>query len=169
MCKYFIPVYCWIIFHWVHISYFVYSSIDGYWVVSNFRLLWIMVLGSFMNKFLFGHKFSFLLCLHTRLECVWWLCLFFVCGIVKLFPKVAGLFYISTSSGWGFQFIYIVTISFFFLINLFIYLFLAALGLRCCARAFSSCGEGGLLFVAVHGLLIVVAALVAGPRVRGLQ
>ena len=35
---------------------------------------------------------------------------------------------------------------FFFLTNLFIYLFLAALGLRCCARAFSSCGEQGLLF-----------------------
>ena len=28
-------------------------------------------------------------------------------------------------------------------------LFLAALSLRCCARAFSSCGERGLLFVAV--------------------
>ena len=50
---------------------------------------------------------------------------------------------------------------FFFLINLFIYLFLAALGLHCCARAFSSCGERGLLFVAVHGLLIAVASLVA--------
>ena len=34
----------------------------------------------------------------------------------------------------------------FFNINLFIYLFLAALGLHCCARAFSSCGEWGLLF-----------------------
>ena len=42
----------------------------------------------------------------------------------------------------------------------FIYLFLAALGLRCCARAFSSCGERGLLFVAVRGLLIAVASLV---------
>ena len=41
------------------------------------------------------------------------------------------------------------------------YLFLAALGLRCCAQAFSSCGEQGLLFVAVRGLLIVVASLVA--------
>ena len=40
----------------------------------------------------------------------------------------------------------------------FIYLFLAALGLRCCVRAFSSCGERGLLFVAVRGLLIVVAS-----------
>ena len=32
-----------------------------------------------------------------------------------------------------------------FFINLFIYLFLAALGLRCCAWAFFSCGEQGLL------------------------
>ena len=31
------------------------------------------------------------------------------------------------------------------------YLFLAALGLRCCAWAFSSCGEQGLRFVAVGG------------------
>ena len=43
----------------------------------------------------------------------------------------------------------------------FIYLFLAALGLCCCARAFSSCGERGLLFVAVRRLLIAVASLVA--------
>ena len=43
----------------------------------------------------------------------------------------------------------------------FFILFLAALGLRCCIRAFSSCGERGLLVVAVRGLLIVVASLVA--------
>ena len=43
-----------------------------------------------------------------------------------------------------------------YLINL----FLAALGLRCCVRAFSSCGEQGLLFFAVRGLLIAVASLV---------
>ena len=41
---------------------------------------------------------------------------------------------------------------------------LAALGLRCCAWAFSSCGEQGLLFVAVRGLLTVVASLVAEYR-----
>ena len=40
-------------------------------------------------------------------------------------------------------------------------LFLAVLGLRCCARAFSSCGKRGLLFVAVHRLLIAVASLAA--------
>ena len=38
---------------------------------------------------------------------------------------------------------------------------MAVLGLRFCARAFSSCGEQGLLFVAVHVLLIVVASFVA--------
>ena len=41
-----------------------------------------------------------------------------------------------------------------------IYLFLAALGLCCSMRAFSSCGEQGLLFVVVRGLLTVVASLV---------
>ena len=53
--------------------------------------------------------------------------------------------------------------SFFFLIFL-IYLFLAALGLLCCARTLSSCGERGLLFVAVHRLLIAVASPVAEHR-----
>ena len=52
----------------------------------------------------------------------------------------------------------------FFFLNKFIYLFifnlfLAVLGLRCCTQAFSSCGGQGLLFVAVSGLLIVVASL----------
>ena len=46
----------------------------------------------------------------------------------------------------------------------FIYLFLAALGLLCCTRAFSSCGKQGLLFVAVRWLLIAVAYLVAEHR-----
>ena len=40
------------------------------------------------------------------------------------------------------------------------YLFLAVLGLCCCAWTFSSCGEWGLLFVAVRGLLTAVASLV---------
>ena len=50
----------------------------------------------------------------------------------------------------------------FFYINLFYFcLFLAALGLCCCAWAFSSCGELGLLFVVVRGLLTAVASLAA--------
>ena len=38
---------------------------------------------------------------------------------------------------------------------------MAALGLRCCTWAFCSCGEPGLLFVAVRGLFIAVVSLVA--------
>ena len=48
-----------------------------------------------------------------------------------------------------------------FYLFIFIFLFLAALGLHCCTRAFSSCGERGLLFVAVGGLLLAVASLAA--------
>ena len=52
--------------------------------------------------------------------------------------------------------------EFFFLIKkIFYLLFLAVLGLCCCVWAFSSCGERGLLFVAVRWLLIAVASLVA--------
>ena len=59
--------------------------------------------------------------------------------------------------------------SLFFSLN---YLFLAALGLRCCVRAFSSCGKQGPLFVAaVRGLFIAMASLVAehGLQARRLQ
>ena len=56
----------------------------------------------------------------------------------------------------------------FFLIYVFvylsIYLFMAALGLHCYMRVFSSCGKRGLLFVAVCGRLIAVASLVAEYR-----
>ena len=45
-----------------------------------------------------------------------------------------------------------------------LFIYLAALSLRCCVWAFSSCGEQGLLLIAVHGLLIVVACLVAEHR-----
>ena len=48
-----------------------------------------------------------------------------------------------------------------FFLNLSI-LFLAVLGLSCCAWAFSSCSERGLLFIEVHGLLTAVASLVVG-------
>ena len=48
--------------------------------------------------------------------------------------------------------------AFFFFFYKFIYLFMATLGLGCCARAFSSWGEQGLLFVAVRGFLIAVAS-----------
>ena len=55
---------------------------------------------------------------------------------------------------------------------LFIYIyFLAVLDLCCCTRASSSCGERGLLFVRVRGLLIAVAlgVLASVAVARGLS
>ena len=48
---------------------------------------------------------------------------------------------------------------------------MAALGLHCCTGVFSSCGERGLLFVAVRGLLIAVSPFVVehGLWEHGLQ
>ena len=72
------------------------------------------------------------------------MCLFFVTRLLSLyFSLIFDIYFL--------KFIYFY---------LFIY-FLAVLGLRCCAQAFSSCGEWGLLLVVVPGLLIVVASLVA--------
>ena len=41
---------------------------------------------------------------------------------------------------------------------------MAVLGLRFCARAFSSCGKRGPIFIAVHGPLTTTASLVAEHR-----
>ena len=56
--------------------------------------------------------------------------------------------------------------DFFFFFNLFIYLFVDVLGLSFCARAFSSCGERGPLFIAVRGPLTIAASLVAEHKLQ---
>ena len=61
--------------------------------------------------------------------------------------------------------LFVFTIEFFKIYS-FIYLFLAVLGLRFCSRAFSSCGEWGSLFIAVHRPLTVAASLVAGHKLQ---
>ena len=43
---------------------------------------------------------------------------------------------------------------------------MAVLGLRFCARASSSCGKCGPLFIAVHGPLIIAASLVVEHRLQ---
>ena len=43
---------------------------------------------------------------------------------------------------------------------------MAVLGLHFCARAFSSCGKRGPLFIAVRGALSIVASLVAEHRLQ---
>ena len=54
--------------------------------------------------------------------------------------------------------IFFFLIIFFFFFYKFTFSFLAALGLLCCVRAFSSCGEWGSFFTVVRGPLIVVAS-----------
>ena len=46
---------------------------------------------------------------------------------------------------------------------------MAVLGLRFCARAFSSCGKRGPLFIAVRGPLAIAAPPVAGHRLQTLR
>ena len=53
-----------------------------------------------------------------------------------------------------------------FFLFLLINLFLAMLGLRFCARAFSSCGKRGPLFITVRGPLTIAASLVAERRLQ---
>ena len=47
---------------------------------------------------------------------------------------------------------------------LFIYLLLVVLVFCCFVQAFSSCSQLGLLFVVLHGLLIMVASLIVEHR-----
>ena len=50
--------------------------------------------------------------------------------------------------------------------NYYLFIFLAVLGLRFCARAFSSCGKWGPLFIAVRGPLTIAASLVVEHRLQ---
>ena len=55
----------------------------------------------------------------------------------------------------------------FFFFNFFFFnLFMSVLGLRFCARAFSSCGKWGPLFIAARGPLTISASLVAEHRLQ---
>ena len=58
--------------------------------------------------------------------------------------------------------------TFFFLFSLIclFYLFMAVLDLRFCARAFSSCGKRGPLFIALRGPLTIAASFVAEHRLQ---
>ena len=61
---------------------------------------------------------------------------------------------------------FVLFLFFFNFIYLFVCLFMAVFGLRFCARAFSSCGKRGPLFIAVRGPLTIAASLVAGHRLQ---
>ena len=61
---------------------------------------------------------------------------------------------------------HVLDIMFFFKFYLFIYLFLAVLGLHFCVRAFSSCGKRGPLFITVRGPLTIAASSAAEHRLQ---
>ena len=56
-----------------------------------------------------------------------------------------------------------------FIYFFFLNLFLAVLGLRFCARAFSSCGKRGPIFIAVRGPLTIAASLVGRAQAPDAQ
>ena len=58
---------------------------------------------------------------------------------------------------------YMILFMFFFFL---IYFIFAVLGLCFCARAFSSCGKRGPLFIAVRGPLTIAASFVAKHRLQ---
>ena len=65
------------------------------------------------------------------------------------------------------RFVHVVLcISSSFFLFYFIFLILAVLGLRFCARAFSSCGKRGPLLIAVRGPFTIAASLVAEHRLQ---
>ena len=78
--------------------------------------------------------------------------------------------YICATSSLSIHLVFVLCfflIFFYLFIYLFIYLlFLAVLGLRFCARPFSSCGKWGPLFITVPGPLTVAASLVAEHRLQ---
>ena len=71
-------------------------------------------------------------------------CLFFFVSL--------GVFFCLNSSTFFKKFIYL--------------LFMGVLGLRFCARAFSSCGKWGPLFIAVREPFIIAGSLVAEHRLQ---
>ena len=73
---------------------------------------------------------------------------------MQFFHVLGHLFNVFSFFGFFLVFCFVIFIYLFIL-------FMAVLGLRFCARAFSSCGKRGPLFIVVCGRLTVAAPLVA--------
>ena len=93
---------------------------------------------------------------------------FFVCLFVFLILIVKSAVGIQVFNFFPDFMFLVFFLNFLFIIYL-LFLFLAVLGLRFCARALSSCGKWGPLFIAVRGPLTVTASLVAEQRLQTLR
>ena len=86
------------------------------WIVFNFWPLWIVLLWTFMYRYLCGHVFSILLCIYLGVEImghmiIQWLTFW---GAAKLYSIAAVPFYILIRNVWRFSFVHILTDSCFF-------------------------------------------------------
>ena len=119
-------------------------------VLRSLFLSLVRCLLRYLARFKIG-SFLFSYFLILRDICVFWITVLYQICLFQIFSPTVWL---------------VFSFFFFFFLKLILF-FLSVLGLRCCVRAFSSCGERGLLFVAVRGLLIAVASLCCGARAVG--
>ena len=94
---------------------------------------------------------------------------YFLCNMTWKWLRISGFLYLYQLSVYHQGPLDPILVFFFFnFIYLFIlfFKFMAVLGLRLCARAFSSCGKWGPLFIAVRGPLTITASLVAEHRLQ---
>ena len=93
----------------------------------------------------------------VSVSCLDWV---LACQFFTFAFKPGGIFWENhtfQSLSLSFFFFFFKVLSEFILLFFYFFLFLAVLGLRFCARALSSCGERGSLFIAVRGPLTVTA------------
>ena len=89
---------------------------------------------------------------------------------IVLLPQYCSHYFVASIFSFTLSLPALAYLFFFFLrapdLFIYLFLFLAVLGLSFCARAFSSCGKRGPLFIAVCGRLTVTASLVAEHRLQ---
>lgn len=111
MYHYFISFHGWVIAHHMYILQITYhSSVVIYLDCFHLWLSWIVLLETFVYKYLPKYLLSFLLSIYLGVEL---LChMIIVCstfwGTIIQFSIMATSFYILTSNLWGFKFLYIL-------------------------------------------------------------
>ena len=94
------------------IPQFIYSSVDGHWVVSTLSAIMNNADISILHKFLGEHMFSFLLGICLGVELLGHMVIVFLTfeGTAQLFSTAIAPFYIPTSDVQGFLFLHILSV-----------------------------------------------------------